>query len=91
MWSEQPSILTEVAIMLNDYYKTKPGVKDLPWPGMEPQSPSPQPVVIAMNYNDLRSEVVGIPGHASNFSPCIVKKYWDTTSHLNYHLISKTW
>jgi len=31
---------------------TNPGVKDLPLPGIDPQSPSPQPVVIAMSYND---------------------------------------
>jgi len=37
----------------NDYFKTNPGVKDLPWPGIEPQSHSPQQVVIAMRFNDL--------------------------------------
>jgi len=39
-------------IMLDDYFKTNPGVKDLPWPGIESQSPSPQPVVMAMSYDD---------------------------------------
>jgi len=45
--------------MLDDYFKTNPGVKYLPWLGIEPQSHSPQPVVIAMSYNDptLFSEV----------------------------------
>jgi len=38
--------------MSDDYFKTNPGVKDMPKPGIEPQSPSPQPVVIAMSYND---------------------------------------
>jgi len=38
VWSTQPSILTEVTIMLDDYFKTKPGVKDLPWPGIKPHS-----------------------------------------------------
>jgi len=28
--------------MLDDYLKTNPGVKDLPQPGIEPQSLSPQ-------------------------------------------------
>jgi len=28
--------------MLYDYFKTNPGVKDLPGPGIEPQPPSPQ-------------------------------------------------
>jgi len=37
----QPSILTEVTIMLDDYLKTNPGVKDLPQPGIVPQPPSP--------------------------------------------------
>jgi len=40
--------------MLDDYFKTNPGVKDLPWPGIEPQSPSPLPVVIALSYNELK-------------------------------------
>jgi len=31
-----------VTIILDDYLKTNPGVKDLPWPGIEPQPPSPQ-------------------------------------------------
>jgi len=52
MWSAQPSILTVVIIMLDDYFKTNPGVNNLPWPGIEPQSPSPQPVVVAMSYNN---------------------------------------
>jgi len=38
--------------MLDDYFMTHPGIKDLPWPGIEPQSPSPQPAVIAMSYSD---------------------------------------
>jgi len=42
MWSAQPSILTVVTIMLDDYLKTNPGVKDLPRPVIEPQSPNPQ-------------------------------------------------
>jgi len=41
----QPSILIEVTIMLDDYFMKNPGVKDLPWPGIKPQSPSLQPVV----------------------------------------------
>jgi len=36
----------------DDYFKTNPGVKDLPWSEIEPVSPSPQPVVIAMSYKD---------------------------------------
>jgi len=52
IWSSQPSILTEVTIMLDDYFKTFAEVKYLIWLGIEPQSPSPQPVVIAMIYND---------------------------------------
>jgi len=31
-----------VTIILDDYLKTIPGVKDLPQPGIEPQPPSPQ-------------------------------------------------
>jgi len=42
MWSAQPSFLTEVTMMLDYNFKTNPGVKDLPRPGIEPQSPSPQ-------------------------------------------------
>jgi len=38
--------------MFEDYFKANPGVKDLPSPEIEPQSPSPQLVVIAMSYND---------------------------------------
>jgi len=38
--------------MLDDYFETNAGVKDLPRRGIEPQSPSPQPVAIAMSYND---------------------------------------
>jgi len=56
MWSSQPSIMTEVTIMLYDYFKSNPGVKDLPWSGIEPQSPSPCPVAIAMSYNVSREE-----------------------------------
>jgi len=52
MWSAQPLILTVVAIILDDYFKTNPGIKDLPWLGIEPQSPSTQIVVRAMSYND---------------------------------------
>jgi len=52
MWSAQPSILTLVTIELDDYFKTNPVVKDLPRPGIEPQSSSPQPVDVAMSYND---------------------------------------
>jgi len=37
--------------MLDDYLKTNPEVKDLPRPGIEPQPPSLEPVVIAMSYN----------------------------------------
>jgi len=38
MWSAQPSILTVVTIMLDDYFKTNPGVKNLPRPMIDPQS-----------------------------------------------------
>jgi len=38
----QPSILTVVTIILDDYLKTNPGVKDLPQLGIEPQPPNPQ-------------------------------------------------
>jgi len=38
--------------MLDDYFNANPRVKDLPRLGIEPQSPNPQPVVIAMSYND---------------------------------------
>jgi len=38
--------------MLDDYFKLSPGVKILPWLGIGPPSPSRQPVVIAMSYND---------------------------------------
>jgi len=31
-----------ITIMLYDYLKTNFGVKDLPWPGIEPQPLSPQ-------------------------------------------------
>jgi len=31
-----------ITIMLDDYLKTNPGVKDLPRPGIEPQPPNPQ-------------------------------------------------
>jgi len=41
-WSAQPSNLTMVTIISNDFLKTNPGVKDLPQPGMEPLPPSPQ-------------------------------------------------
>jgi len=36
MWSAQPSILTVVTVMLDDYLQPNPGVKDLPWVGIEP-------------------------------------------------------
>jgi len=52
LWSAQPSILTVVNIRLDNYLKTNSGVKNLPGPGIEPQSLSPQPVVIALSYND---------------------------------------
>jgi len=52
-WSAQPSIsATEVTIILDDYFKTNPGVKDLPRLGIKPLSPSPKPVVTAMSYSD---------------------------------------
>jgi len=38
----QSSILTEVTIMLDDYLKTNPGVKDFARPGIELQPPNPQ-------------------------------------------------
>jgi len=38
--------------MSDDYFKTDPGINNLPWPGIEPQSPRPQTVVIAMSYNN---------------------------------------
>jgi len=41
-WSAQPSILTVATIILDDYLKTNPGVKDLPRPGIKPQPHSPQ-------------------------------------------------
>jgi len=46
------TINPEYGNVKDDYFKTNPGVKDLSWTGIEPQSPSPQPVVIAMSYND---------------------------------------
>jgi len=49
-WSAQPSILTKVTIMWDDYFKTNPRVIDLPCPGIELQSPSHQPFVIGMSY-----------------------------------------
>jgi len=52
MWFAQSSILTMVTIILDYYFKLNPGVKDLPQPGMEPQSPSPQPGVLATSYDD---------------------------------------
>jgi len=55
IWSAQPSILTELTIMSDDYFQTNPGVKDLPWLGIEPQSLSPQPVVMTISYDDLIS------------------------------------
>jgi len=58
MWSAQPSILIVVTIMLDDYCNTNPGVQDLPWLGIDPQSPSPQPVVIAMSYYDPNRNLV---------------------------------
>jgi len=36
-----------LTIMLDDYLKTNPEVKDLPRPGIEPQPPSPQSDAIA--------------------------------------------
>jgi len=39
--------------MLDDHFKANPGVKDLSSLGIEPQSTSPQLVVIAMSYKDL--------------------------------------
>jgi len=33
--------------------RQKNGVQDFPLPGIEPQSPCPQPVVIAMNLQQL--------------------------------------
>jgi len=39
--SAQPSILTEVTIMLDDYFKTNPGFKYLPRLEIEPQPPGP--------------------------------------------------
>jgi len=46
VWSAQLSILTEAI----SSYKTNPGVKDLPQPGIEPQSPQSS----AMSYNNPR-------------------------------------
>jgi len=46
MWSAQPSILTVVTIMLDDYLKTNPGVKDLPQLGIEPQQPQSDAITI---------------------------------------------
>jgi len=40
MWSAQPLILTEVTTMLDDCFKKNPGVKVLPWPGIEWPLPS---------------------------------------------------
>jgi len=41
-------ILTMLTIMLDDYLKTNPGVKDLPWQEVEPR----QAVIIAVSSND---------------------------------------
>jgi len=60
MWSAQPSGLTVVTIMLDDYFKTNPGVKDLPWPGIERQFPSPQPLVISMSCYKPMNLFLGI-------------------------------
>jgi len=38
--------------MLVDYTKANIEIKDLPRLGIEPQSPDPQPVDMAMSYND---------------------------------------
>jgi len=38
--------------MSDNESKTNPGVKDLSVQGIEPQSTSPQPVVIAMTFDD---------------------------------------
>jgi len=54
MWSAQPPILTMATIMLDDYFKTNPGIKDLLWPLIEPQTPSPQPVVTAMRTTSIK-------------------------------------
>jgi len=56
MLSAQPSILTEVH---HDYLKINPRIKDFPWPGIESQSPSPRPVVIAVSYN-VQSKITGV-------------------------------
>jgi len=50
MWSAQQS--TEVTILLDDYFKTNPGVKDLPWLGIEPRSPSPQSRQLQWPHNE---------------------------------------
>jgi len=42
VWSAQPSILTVVTIILDDYLKTNPWVKDYPWPGIKLQPPCAQ-------------------------------------------------
>jgi len=41
--------------MLDDYLKTNPGVKDLPRPGIEPQSPSPQPKATTAPHEQVKN------------------------------------
>jgi len=53
MWFAQPSILTKVTIVLDEYFKANLGVKDLPQLEVEPQSPSPQPVEKVFFVNDI--------------------------------------
>jgi len=54
MWSAQPNILTEVTIMLDGNVETNPGVKDLPWLWIEPQSPSSQSDAITIGQRRPR-------------------------------------
>jgi len=65
-------------MMLDDYFKANPGVKNLPWPGIESQSPNPHPpVVIAMSYdNDAYFPFVYFFTHFLAVHK--LKYYWET-------------
>jgi len=69
-------VLTEVTIMLDNCFKANPGDEDLPWPGIEPQSPSPQPVVIALSYNvAIRVSRTGFNSHLKGIKLSALSAY----------------
>jgi len=66
--------------MLDDYLKANPGVVDLPWLGIEPQSPILQPVFMVMSYDDSLLRLKTLMYVDSDIEHKFNQKEWDHVS-----------